>query len=68
MVESHIVHEMMNKFVIQQIFIVITRVTPEFVNEIEIFLTLIQISYIYYVQTGFTKYFLKSVKFFIFTK
>ena len=56
MVESHIVHEMMNKFVIQQIFIVITRVTPVFVNEIEIFLT------------GFTKYFLKSVTFLIFTK
>lgn len=53
MVESHIVHEMMNKFVIQQIFIVITRVAPVFVNVIEIFLTLIQNSCMYYVQTGF---------------
>ena len=50
MVESHIVHEMMNKFVTQQIVIVITRVAPVFVNEIEIFLTLIQNSCIYYVQ------------------
>lgn len=55
MVESHIVHKMMNKFVIPEIFIVITRVAPVFVNEIEIFLTLIQNSCMYYmyVQTGF---------------
>lgn len=64
MVESHIVHEMMN-FVIHQIFIVITRVAPVFVNEIGIFLTLIQNSCMIVLCTNG---FYKSVTFLISTK